>query len=116
MKYFCDQAKKWPFDTDRAGLVQLCHLVRINREPLALCQRLIERECKDAEKVREDGKTMCTEKKHLIQGVAGQENVTWSQGEYAHSGIQLVYLGLKSWQRFTEAWAMLKRSHNPGFY
>jgi hypothetical protein len=117
VKYFCDQAKKWPFDTDRAGLVQLCHLVRINREPLALCQQLIESEGKgNAEKVRRDGKTMYTEKKHLIQGIAGQEKVTWSQDEYAHPGMQLVYLSLKSWQRFTETWAMLERSHNIGFF
>mmetsp|Transcript_64919 Transcript_64919/g.130521 ORF Transcript_64919/g.130521 Transcript_64919/m.130521 type:complete len:488 (-) Transcript_64919:71-1534(-) len=117
VEYFCDQAKKWAFQTDQLGLVQLCHLVRTNREPLALCNRLIgEAERGGGADVRREGRDIYREKKHLINSVAGAEKVTWSQDEYAHPGMQLVYLSLKSWQRFTETWALLERAHNLGLF
>ena len=35
---------------------------------------------------------------------------TWSDDEYAHPGMQAVYLRLKSFQRFTESWALFERA------
>ncbi|KAL3922714.1 MAG: hypothetical protein SGPRY_004460, partial [Prymnesium sp.] len=37
---------------------------------------------------------------------------TWSDAEYAHPGLQFIYLRLKSFQRFTESWALLERCSN----
>ena len=37
----------------------------------------------------------------------GEHDVTWSQPEYGHLGLQKEYIGYKSVQRLTEAWACL---------
>lgn len=39
---------------------------------------------------------------------------TWSQEEYSHHGFQRWYLHFKSFQRFTETWAILERSLSAG--
>ena len=44
----------------------------------------------------------------------GAHGVTWSQENYAHKGLQIEYLRLKSIQRFTETWAALQRCYNAG--
>lgn len=43
IQYYCDQMKreKWAFKTDRTGLRLLCHLVKVNQEPLQKCQDII---------------------------------------------------------------------------
>jgi len=41
---------------------------------------------------------------------------TWSQEEYSHPGFQRVYLRLKSFQRFTETWAILERAQADGLF
>ena len=46
----------------------------------------------------------------------GQEDVTWSQREYGHLGLQKEYLRYKSVQRLTEAWACLQRARNAGVF
>ena len=120
--YYCDQQKreKWAFHTNRFGLEILCHMLRENQPALAECHRLIaekadtEATIKDA--VKADGRQIYTEKKHLIAGVEGHKKVTWSQDEYAHPGMQLMYLSLKSWQRFTETWALLERAARLGLF
>ena len=117
-QYFCDQQKreKWAFNTDRLGLELLCHLVAANQPALAACKDFIEREAAGAAVVLSEGRSIYTEKKHLIQGVEGHKKVTWSQDEYAHPGMQLMYLTLKSWQRFTETWALLERASRLGLF
>jgi len=42
--------------------------------------------------------------------------VTWSYDEYGHPGLQLYYLKLKSWQRFTETYALLERAGKRGLF
>lgn len=44
VKYFCDRAKKekFAFETNSAGLELLCYLVRVNQEPLRLCNQAID--------------------------------------------------------------------------
>jgi hypothetical protein len=42
--------------------------------------------------------------------------VTWSYDEYGHPGLQLFYLKLKSWQRFTETYALLERAAMRGLF
>ena len=42
--------------------------------------------------------------------VRGQANVTWSDEEYGHPGLQHMYLRYKSFQRFTETYALLERA------
>lgn len=69
-----------------------------------------------SDQILSEGKQIYSEKKHLIAGVPGQPKVTWSQDEYAHPGMQLMYLKLKSFQRFTETWAMLERSARLGLF
>jgi hypothetical protein len=39
-----------------------------------------------------------------------QANVTWSDEEYGHPGLQHMYLRYKSFQRFTETYALLERA------
>mmetsp|Transcript_929 Transcript_929/g.3515 ORF Transcript_929/g.3515 Transcript_929/m.3515 type:complete len:305 (+) Transcript_929:399-1313(+) len=46
----------------------------------------------------------------------GDENVTWSFEEYGHPGLQLYYIRLKSWQRFTETYALLERANLRGLF
>jgi hypothetical protein len=121
-QYYCDQQKreKWAFHTDRLGLEMLCHMVRENQPALEACQGLIEAAGAEAGRqggakaVLDEGRSIYTEKKHLIQGVEGHKKVTWSQEEYAHAGMQLMYLTLKSWQRFTETWALMERATRLG--
>ena len=40
----------------------------------------------------------------------GEHDVTWSQAEYGHLGLQKEYIRYKSVQRLTEAWACLQRA------
>ena len=89
-QYYCDQQKreKWAFQTDKVGLSLLCQMVKENQPALAVCRRHIE-EAANSEAVLVEGRTIYTEKKHLIQGVEGHKKVTWSQDEYAHPGMQV---------------------------
>jgi len=41
---------------------------------------------------------------------------TWSDEEYAHPGLQALYLRLKSFQRFTESWALFERAAARGVF
>lgn len=89
----------------------LCELVRINQKPLQVCQDLIQKASNPSE-VTSTGVNIYTEKKSLI----GANGVTWTHEEYGHPGLQLMYLKMKSWQRFTETWALLERSGRLGLF
>ena len=46
----------------------------------------------------------------------GEHDVTWSQAEYGHLGLQKEYIRYKSVQRLTEAWACLQRARQAGIF
>lgn len=46
----------------------------------------------------------------------GEHDVTWSQREYGHLGLQKEYIRYKSVQRLTEAWACLQRARHAGVF
>jgi uncharacterized membrane protein YgcG len=46
----------------------------------------------------------------------GEHDVTWSQEEYGHLGLQKEYIRYKSVQRLTEAWACLQRAKRAGLF
>ena len=125
VKYFSDMEKReaWAFHTDRFGLELLCHMVMVNQPALAICRHMLASNPANTDgRLEKDGKDIYKEKKSLLQGVPGQKKVTWTQKEYAHEGMQLNYLSIKCWQRFTETWALLERAarlglmaaHQPG--
>ena len=125
VRYHCDMEKReaWAFHTNRTGLELLAHLVMVNQPALAVCRHILtSHKDNTGGKLERDGKDIYKEKKSLLQGVPGQKKVTWTQDEYAHEGMQLHYLSIKCWQRFTETWALLERAgarglmaaHEPG--
>ena len=63
-------------------------------------------------RIAAEGERLYVEKPTL----RGDQNVTWSYDEYGHPGLQLYYLKLKSWQRFTETYALLERAHRRGLF
>ena len=83
--------EKWAFFTDGFGLELLCHMVRCNAPALAVCQRFIAEMdgSQSPDKASSsnglglpnqsatlaEGKSIYTEKKHLIQGVEGHKKV-----------------------------------------
>ena len=98
-------------------------MVMVNQPALAICRHMLASNPANTDgRLEKDGKDIYKEKKSLLQGVPGQKKVTWTQKEYAHEGMQLNYLSIKCWQRFTETWALLERAarlglmaaHQPG--
>ena len=63
-------------------------------------------------RVAAEGERLYVEKPTL----RGDANVTWSYDEYGHPGLQLYYLKLKSWQRFTETYALMERAGRRGLF
>mmetsp|Transcript_30403 Transcript_30403/g.35879 ORF Transcript_30403/g.35879 Transcript_30403/m.35879 type:complete len:287 (-) Transcript_30403:70-930(-) len=90
-------------------------MVSLNQPALKACNERI-KTMGEPQKIMAEGKQIYSEKKHLIAGVAGHKKVTWSQEEYDHAGMQLMYLKLKSFQRFTETWSMLERCARLGLF
>ncbi|KOO26407.1 hypothetical protein Ctob_004548 [Chrysochromulina tobinii] len=61
--------------------------------------------------MRADGEKIYAQKPNL-----GEHGITWSQENYAHKGLQIEYLRLKSIQRFTESYACMQRAYNKGAF
>jgi len=109
--YYQDRRRKWPFYTGPNGKDHLAALVASNATLRARNQALLE-EAGEPAQVERDGERLYVEKPTL----RGDANVTWSFEEYGHPGLQLYYLKLKSWQRFTETYALLERAHRRGLF
>ena len=109
--YFQDRRRKWPFYTGPKGKEHLEVLVAANKALRARNRALLEA-AGEPDRVAAEGERLYVEKPTL----RGEANVTWSFDEYGHPGLQLYYLKLKSWQRFTETYAMLERAHRRGLF
>ena len=57
-----------------------------------------------------------TSLKKKTSGYGSGEFVTWTDEEYNHLGLQRYYLIVKTYQRFTEIWSLLERSHFSGVF
>ena len=114
--YFQDRRRKWPFYCDARGCELLRSLVRANaalrKRNLALLEALGNQSGVSADRIANDGEHLYVNKPTL----RGDDNVTWSFDEYGHPGLQLYYLKLKSWQRFTETYALLERADRLGAF
>ena len=109
--YFQDRRRKWPFYTGERGKVHLSALVAANAALREQNARLLE-VAGEPGSVAAEGERLYVEKPTL----RGDQNVTWSYDEYGHPGLQLYYLKLKSWQRFTETFALLERAGRRGLF
>ena len=89
-------------------------LLALLRTPLlALLQAIVDATGDAAATIRH-GETLYADKPTMKahHGALG----TWSDEEYAHPGLQAVYLRLKSFQRFTESWALFERAARRGVF
>ena len=109
--YFQDRRRKWPFYTGASGKEHLAALVAANSTLRDKNRALLEA-AGDPERVAREGERLYVEKPTL----RGDANVTWSFEEYGHPGLQLYYLKLKSWQRFTETYALMERAGRRGLF
>ena len=109
--YFQDRRRKWPFTTSARGKELLEALVAANASLRERNSSLLAA-AGEPSRVAAEGERLYVEKPTL----RGDANVTWSYDEYGHPGLQLYYLKLKSWQRFTETYALLERAHRRGLF
>eukprot|EP00962_Isochrysis_galbana_P061017 scaffold36169_cov107-Isochrysis_galbana.AAC.3 len=107
--YFQDRRRKWPFTAGVTGKAQLCALVSANAALRARNLQLLSAAGAEPDRVAQEGERLYVEKPTL----RGDANVTWSYDEYGHPGLQLYYLKLKAWQRFTETCVSRSRSLPP---
>ena len=111
-EYFQDRNKRWPFHCDDDGFELLSRLLVAATPVVAATQAKIEAaHGPGADNIVAEGQQIYAKKPNM-----GQEDVTWSQREYGHLGLQKEYLRYKSVQRLTEAWACLQRARNCGVF
>ena len=108
--YFQDRRKQWAYRTDLVGLGLLRDMIRV-ASPLLSAAVAQMHVAGEGERVRREGERIYAQKPNL-----GANGVTWSQENYAHMGLQIEYLRLKSIQRFTETYAALERAYNSGAF
>lgn len=106
--YYQDRNRRWPFYTSARGHALLEQLVAAAARLVAVADsKLVV--AADGEQLRREGEDIYSRKPNKKS-----EDVTWSQREYAHAGLQREYVRFKSVQRFTEMWAALERAHAVG--
>ena len=111
-EYFQDRNKRWPFHCDEGGYRLLARLLRAATPVVAAVQAKIEATCgSSSADVVAEGQRIYARKPNM-----GEHDVTWSQIEYAHLGLQKEYIRYKSVQRLTEAWACLQRARRAGVF
>ena len=112
--YFCDRFRRYKFYCDQSGLSLLRGLVAVNRRLLGRNAALFAADADEAARQRAEGYALYEEKPNLRR--RGSEIGTWSDREYGLPGFQWMYLRLKSYQRFTETWAVLERCAAGGLF
>ncbi|KAJ1462801.1 hypothetical protein M885DRAFT_165253 [Pelagophyceae sp. CCMP2097] len=112
--YFCDRFRRYRFFAKHAGLALLKGLVAANCRNLDANAVLFSDDAEEANRQRAEGYALYEEKPNLRR--VGTEIGTWSDGEYGLPGFQWMYLRLKSFQRFTETWALLERCAAAGLF
>lgn len=109
--YFQDRHQKYPFQAGPEALSLLRRLLDTNTKILQINRTLVEATA-NIQTTLEEGRTLYADKPTMKQhdGALG----TWSNDEYAHPGFQCEYLKYKSFQRFTESWALYERAARRG--
>uniref|UniRef100_A0A7S4FAZ1 Uncharacterized protein n=1 Tax=Chrysotila carterae TaxID=13221 RepID=A0A7S4FAZ1_CHRCT len=109
--FFQDRGRKYPFTAGAEALPLLRGLLRVNERVFAIAKERVEA-TGNVRGIMAEGEALYADKPTMKQhhGAKG----TWSDDEYAHPGLQSVYLRLKSFQRFTESWALLERAAESG--
>lgn len=117
-KYFQDRGRRWPFWTGERGAKLLVDLLRDTARLLAINdQKITDKEVLEhGERIYADKPTLKATRKQYDNELGNSTVVTWSSEEYAHPGLQRMYLKLKSVQRFTEMWSLLERVHSRGLF
>ena len=91
-EYFQDRNKRWPFHCDDEGYRLLARLLRAATPVVAAVQAKIEATCgSSSADVVAEGQRIYARKPNM-----GEHDVTWSQIEYAHLGLQKEYIRYKS--------------------
>lgn len=113
-KYYQDRNRKWPFHTNAQGAALLEQLFDDARRVIAALDAAIATSAPDdaaREAIVRSGVDIYAKKPSIRE-----RDVTWSQTEYAHLGLQREYCRFKSVQRFTETWACLERARARGVF
>ena len=113
-KYYQDRNRKWPFHTNAQGAALLGQLFDDARRVIAALDAAIVTLAPDdaaREAIVRSGVDIYAKKPSIRE-----RDVTWSQTEYAHLGLQREYCRFKSVQRFTETWACLERARARGVF
>jgi len=113
-EYFQDRNKRWPFATCERGAALLDGLFADARKVIAILDDKLAREHADVAsraRVLSQGKEIYAKKPNIRAA-----DVTWSQEEYNHIGLQREYVKYKSVQRFTETWACMERAEAIGVF
>ena len=112
--YFQDARRKYKFFCGAEGLALLAGLLERTRAVMAKNEELLAlMDPRESKQLLEEGKKIYGEKPSLrkFDKKKGDGlNVTWSDAEYAHVGLQTQYLKLKSFQRFTETYNLVARA------
>jgi hypothetical protein len=105
--YFQDRNRKYPFTAGPEALPLLRGLLKANKRVFSINRKLLDA-TNDIQETIQQGKVLYADKPTMKQhnGALG----TWSNDEYAHPGFQCEYLHFKSFQRFTESWALFERA------
>jgi hypothetical protein len=119
-EYFQDRNKRWPFHCDEEGYNLLSRLLRAATPVVGAVQLKIDTACdvEGAPDGRAKANAVVTEGQRIYarKPNMGEHDVTWSQSEYGHLGLQKEYIRYKSVQRLTEAWACLQRAKRNGVF
>jgi len=121
--YFCDRFRRYRFDSGAGGLSLLRALCSRLRTMLELNSAMFDPDEEAAKKQKEHGYELYEEKPTLRSnskrvGADGESHTvgTWSNEEYGLVGFQWMYLRFKSYQRFSETWALLERCALAGLF
>ena len=102
--YYQDVRRMYKFHCGAEGLRLLTSLVDAKHRVLQTNKSRIESAADGADRLRREGERMYVNKANLEKN-----GVTWSHQEYAHLGLQKVYLQTKCYQRFTETYNLMDR-------
>ena len=113
--YYCDRFRRYKFFCGPEGLALLKAFVAVNVKLLeANAELFATKSADEAAAERAEGYALYEEKPNLRRKT--KEIGTWSDREYGLPGFQWMYLRLKSYQRFSETWALLERCGNAGLF
>ena len=108
--YFCDRLRKYKFECNGLGLILLKYLISVLKLVLKKNNELLkDKTLEEIKIIKKKGYELYDEKPMLKKSRTSGKPGTWSNEEYGFIGFQWMYLRYKSYQRFTETWALLER-------